>query len=161
MTAPSATWRTPKDWAAAGTLFESDFDDYLSSPLMFLKDPTQDGVRAGTTTNTTSASFVDIAGVTKTITTNAARARMLFVGSVNLSVAATVGITLLVDGTSVGDATTGLQYITRGAGSNDPFCIVFHTVTLTAASHIFKAQWKTSAGTLTLQAGWHFEVIEQ
>lgn len=161
MTAPITQWFPPKDWTPGETLLESDFDEQFSSNLLFLKTPTQDRISAGTTTNTTSASFVDISGVTITMTTNAYKCNVIFGCTIGLSVAATVVMTLLIDGTSVGDASWGLQTITRGAASNDAIGFTFPTDVLSAASHTFKMQWKTSAGTLTLQPGWWFYVEER
>jgi hypothetical protein len=161
MTGISATWTDPKDWNSGETLLEADFDNYISSNLMFLKTPTQSRLTAGTLTTTTSASFVDITGVTITMTTNAYKCNIHFIASIACSTAGLVTTTLLIDGVNVGDATLGIQLGNYAGSSNLPFGFVFPTAVLTAGSHTFKMQWKTSAGTATLQTGWNFYAVER
>jgi hypothetical protein len=161
MTGISATWTDPKDWTPGETLTEPDFDNYLSSNLKFLKTPTSSRLANQATTTTTSASFVDITGVTLTISTNAYEATVYFVGSIGISTAGNIGISLLVDGVATGDAAWGNNFIISTGAQTFPIGIPFRTVALTAGSHTFKLQWNTSAGTATLRPGWAFFAIER
>lgn len=161
MTTPTATWSAPRDWSVGETLTEPNFDTYISSNLLFLKTPTQERITAGTTTNTTSATFVDISGVTITKTTGAYKCDVIFAGSAGVSSAASAVITLLIDGTNVGNASTGITAFTLAASEGGNLSFIFPTAVLTAGSHTFKCQWKTSAGTLTLNAGWNFYIVER
>lgn len=159
MPSPTATWVAPPDWNAGDTITETLLDN-ISSDLLFLKTPTQDRISAGATTTTTSTSFVDIALATRTITTNAYKVNVAFSGAGSISVAGTVIITLLIDGTNVGDSVAGITGFTGGINAAGNLGFFFPSVPLTAASHIFKCQWKTTGGTATLNPGWNFYVWE-
>lgn len=154
-------WTAPTTRTTGVLVTASIWNTDVVDNLTFLKTPTQSRLSAGATTNTTSAAFVDMTGVTITMSTNAAAAEVGFVGSFNISVAATAVVTLLVDGTNQGDATQGLQHVPATAATNAGISLVFRTATLSAGSHTFKLQYKTSAGTLTLLAGWSFWAVER
>jgi hypothetical protein len=159
MTVVTANYTLPYDWTTGETITEALLDA-TNSNIMFLKTPTQDRITAGATTNTTSTSYVDIALATRTITTNAFKANVAFSGAGSISVAGTVLVTLLIDGVNVGDSVAGITGFTGGINGAGNLGFFFPTATLTAASHIFKLQWKTTAGTATLNNGWTFYVWE-
>jgi hypothetical protein len=155
-----AIWTPGYNWTDGEVIPENLLQD-ISNSLDFLKTPTQDRLVNQATTSTTSTSFVDIAGMTITKTTNAYAVEVGFVGSFYTGAALTGDITLLVDGVNQGDATRGLQTVLSTGIWSIPAGFVFRTDVLTAASHIFKLQWKTSTSTLGVQAGWSFWIVER
>lgn len=150
----------PITWTAGQVPTHTDFNEQIKGNIEFLKTPTQDRLANQATTNTTSTSFVNITGVTLTIATNAAKVLVLFQGGVASSAALTADLTITVDGTNAGDASRGLATIVATGILSYPTTLAYRTEALTAASHTFRVQWKTSTGTITLQAGWAFSVIE-
>jgi hypothetical protein len=155
------TYTAPIVWTSGMTLTKADFDAQISGNIEFLKSPTNSRIANQATTTTTSASYVDITGVTRTIITNAYEATVMFVGSVAISTAGNIGLSLLVDGSATGDAAWGNQFIISTGAQTFPVCIVYRTAALTAGSHTFKIQWNTSAGTATLRPGWYLEALER
>jgi hypothetical protein len=155
------TYTEPKVWTAGETLTKTDFDAQISENMRFVKSPTSSRLANQATTTTTSASFVDITGVTLTISTNAYEATIMFTGSIGISTAGNIGISLLVDGAATGDAAWGNNFIISTGAQTFPVGFTFRTVALTAGSHTFKLQWNTSAGTATLRPGWAFFAIER
>jgi hypothetical protein len=157
-----ATWtEPPKTWSAGETLTHTDFNTYFRDNMMALKTPNQTRLAAGVTTNTTSTSFADISGVTITRVVNASKVDVMFTGSIATAAAATFFVTLLIDGVNVGDATTGITGAQFTAAGGCNFSFTYPTDVLTAASHTWKLQWKTSASTITLNTGWSFYVVER
>lgn len=105
----------------------------------------------GSDLTTTSSSYADVAGATVTISTGAHRVLIHATGTVyNSSSGANSNLTLCVDGTAVqGTKGYAIRQITGGSDTHG-FSISWVSDVLTAASHTFKLQWKTDAGTLTL-----------
>jgi hypothetical protein len=151
---------TPHDWLD-GEIIPESYMQEISDNLAFLKTPTQTSLVAGATTNTTSASFVDITGVTVTQNYGAYAIEAIFSGSFSISTAASAGFTVLVDGVNQGDSAWGVQFMTFGAAATTGIGFNVRIPAVTAASHTIKMQWKTSAGTLVLQPGWRFSVTER
>lgn len=105
---------------------------------------------------TTSTTFVDLTGATVTITTGAHRCRISAILNIsNGTTLRSTEIDLAIDGTLQGGS--GGLVISGGASDASPNWIAnftFVTAVLTAASHTFKLQWKTSgAGTSAVRAG--------
>lgn len=153
-------WTDPRDWVVGETVLTALLDA-VSDDLTFLKTPTQARTTAGASTSTASTSLVDIASVTHTITSNVAVVEVIFAGVISMAAAGNPTLTLLIDGVNQGDVSWGLATLVRTAASSDSISFVFRTASLTAAAHVFKVQWKVSASTATLQAGWNFYVVER
>ena len=101
---------------------------------------------------TTSATFVDLTGVTLTVTTGARRCLVLFNAVATLSTTGTMGFDINIDGSRVGQ-THGLTFTDlQAANSSAGINISYLTDVLTAASHTIKIQWKVSAPTGTVYA---------
>lgn len=101
---------------------------------------------------TTSTSFVDLAGVTTTITTGAHRVLLGFVGFGSANGASNeLVLTFAIDGTAVG-GDDGLIAAGGGAGVDRNLCFTFTTDVLAAGSHTFKVQWFVTSGTGTVFA---------
>lgn len=106
---------------------------------------------------TASTSFVDVTGMSVTLTTGARRCLVSVscVISAN-NVAATMALTLDIDGTDQGGATVGFLSISQHASTNESVDASFSFLTdaLTAASHTFKlrARVLNAAHTMTVYA---------
>jgi hypothetical protein len=103
---------------------------------------------------TTSTTFVDLTGLTTTITTGAHRCIVIFnaSGRVNSPTNA-LNIDIAIDGTRQGQS-RGLLFggNTNSVGAN-PFSLWYLTGVLSAASHTIKIQWSVdSGGTATMFA---------
>ncbi len=124
-----------------------------------------DYLRTAGNYTTTSASFTDVDGtnLALSITTGARRCLVSLAGSMQNSTAVFYALDLLVDGTSV---TSGNGIVSGNGTAIVPCSFTFLTDVLTAASHTFKLQYKTSGGTLTLYGAGsggtalHFAVTE-
>jgi hypothetical protein len=102
---------------------------------------------------TSSTSFTDATGLTTTITTGAHRCLVMFCGTVLVQANTDVSVDLAIDGTRQGQ-THGL-IISGNNASNSVYyneSFTYLTDSLSAASHTFKIQWKTTSGTGTLNA---------
>ncbi len=110
---------------------------------------------SGGDVTTTSATFVDMTGVTITITTGATRCMIEFTADVFHSSATpqSISIALLIDGASQGGTGGNLGVTSVAVNSGINVSFTFLTDVLSAGSHTFKIQWKTSAATATVQAG--------
>jgi len=107
-------------------------------------------IRTAGNYTTTSATFVDVdaTNLALSITTGARRCMVGFTGTLAHSGTVNIFLDLLVDGTSVSGSTGVL--LVKPPGTNDPASFTWLTTTLTAASHTFKLQWKTTSATATL-----------
>ena len=94
--------------------------------------------------STTSASFVDMTGITVTLTTGANFVMIWFSALFSTSSAGAVAdFRLMVDGVSQGGGSM------KPGGSSGLIASMVRRVTVTAASHTIKIQWRTSAGTVS------------
>lgn len=103
---------------------------------------------------TTSTSFVDVTGLTATITTAARRAQISFIGNVTNDTGgdAHTCVTLLIDGVNQG-GTDGLVINHPDTGRRQNASFTLPSDVLTAGSHTFKIQLKVrTGGTGTLLA---------
>jgi len=102
---------------------------------------------------TASNTFVDLTGVTVTITTAAHRCLCVFSASIkNTAIGNGQFVTLLVDGTNQGGTNGLIELDCAGTAFYGNAGFSFVTASLTAASHTFKIQWRVGAGTSTCQA---------
>jgi hypothetical protein len=116
--------------------------------------------------STASATLVDLTGATTTLTTAARRALIVLTGTFSSSGDGIV-VNFAVDGTlQIGTSTTSGVRHGKIAGQQTVIAVSFITAALTAASHVFKAQWTVSGGggTATFYADTtnplHFSVAE-
>lgn len=99
---------------------------------------------------TTSASWVDVTDLTKTVTVPAGKRVLLMVSSdiFNDTAGGRSGFSFDIDGTTVNSAGWGL--IAQDAISAQdvvPFCMTYITSVLSAGSHTFKVRMKVQTGT--------------
>lgn len=149
----TATWTQPRTWATGELTTAAQFNQHIRDNLDWLKTPT-----AGTVTwptanfTTTSTSFVDVTGLTTTITGNGGGFDVYFTAlCTNSSLGATTYFDILVDSVSVSALTNGVQgWSQEVAGAAVPFGFVYHLAAYSAGSHTIKLQARVSAGTLTV-----------
>jgi hypothetical protein len=119
----AATWQTP---SGASILVQNSFTELTADQ------------------STTSASFVDLTSLTKTLTTGANFVIVKFTCSCsNTAVGSVNDFQLLVDGVAKRGTSASVK------SSNDTLCVALvYKIAVTAASHTIKLQWRTSSGTL-------------
>lgn len=103
---------------------------------------------------TASTTFVDLTGITTTFTPAGGPVRLLLTsGSSNSGSGNTNTFDFLKDGVSLLGTTSGVYVLRDPAGATiTGFTAEQVDATPTAASHIYKVQWKASAGTGTFKA---------
>jgi hypothetical protein len=147
-------WTTPVTWATNQLVTAADLNTQVRDNLGYLLNgrPYSNPLSTGQY-GTTSTTYVDVdaTAFTSTLTINSGRALVFFACYLyNQNVAGTGQLTLLVDGVDQGGA-NGLFHL----GQNGSRPVVYMKVIsgLSAASHIFKLQWKVSVGTQTISIG--------
>ncbi|HEU0005381.1 MAG TPA: hypothetical protein VFS12_05255 [Terriglobia bacterium] len=104
------------------------------------------------TTTNVAPSWVDLTGMSITITTGAHRCLVTAVASGKHSASDTICLNLDIDGVSQGQG-LGVCFADSLTGQNRNLSFAWLTAALTAASHTFKLQFATgSAGTMTVYA---------
>ena len=153
-----ATWTTPKTWSTGEALTASDMNTHIRDNLDALKEPPTASYACDEASDytTTSTTFVDVdsTNLSLQITTTGGDVLIGFVGTVQLTTAASILFDVDVDGTRDG----GDDGICRGYSSTNTLIQTIGFVRLitglSAGSHTFKLQWKTTSGTLVdLYAG--------
>jgi hypothetical protein len=156
-----ASWSTPVTRATGELITAVSWNADVRDNLLFLKTPTSGRIANQATTNTTSATFTDLALATLTITpTSGATVEVGFIGSAFTSGALTGDFTILAGGTNQGDTARGLQTIVATGIQGFPISMVIR-VPSQSGSTIYKVQYRTSAGTLSINNGWQFWVVER
>jgi hypothetical protein len=120
-----------KDDAGVETVFGASGGGFLQSAIATRT--------AGDLTRTGSTAYVDMTGMTVTLTTGAHRCLVIFQGNGNVTGAAAQAVDVAVDGTRQGQAYG--QAIIQGTGMSGSLGFTFLTDVLTAASHTIKVQW--------------------
>lgn len=146
-------WTQPKTWTSE-PLTSGDLNTHLRDNMEALKDPPGDSYVADESTNysTTSTSFVDVdsTNLSFTITTNGGD--VLFHGHWTASLTAGFAFyDIEVDGVRVG-GDDGIVRHSTGSGS-ETLSFTRLITGLSAGSHTFKMQWRTTSGTITMYAG--------
>lgn len=129
-------------------------NDILNN-LEFLHEPPQglyEILPTGSDITTTSTSFVDMTGFTRTVTTDGGIVEVSFDGRIDHSGSSGVAIDVLVDGVSMSaGATDGIAK--NGRVDLIPTISFTRHFMLAAGAHTIKLQWRTLvAGTATLRA---------
>jgi hypothetical protein len=146
----TATWTDISANKADGAQLDSDLLNAMLDNINFLRDPAA-GLYAlsvaGANITTTSTSFVDLTGFTKTITTQGRPVEICF----DARVASTnARFDFQVDGATITGDVDGLGAVTPASTfGNNSFRRV---VALAAGSHTFKVQWRVTTGTGTVYA---------
>lgn len=148
-------WTNPKTWTVGAILSASDLNTHVRDNLNELKNPPTKTVEPTTARTTTSTSFVTVDGTffKHSLTTTGGDVLVGFQGVVTSSTNATVSFTVEVDGVKVSGASThgiwkGVNVGTGGAGVT----LSWLATGLSPGVHTFELFWKTSTGTLTLEA---------
>lgn len=151
----AANWTAPKTWNTGDPLTASDMNTHIRDNLEFLKTPPSSQYKANEASDytTTSTSFVNVDGVnfSRTIVTKGGGILITFSGSIVMSAAANVNFDVEMDGVRQG-GDDGFVCINPGTvEGNASFVVPLPPVS--AASHVFKLQWKVQSGTVTMRAG--------
>ena len=101
-------------------------------------------ISLSTDVSTTSATLVDVTGVTITITTGAHNLYIWWSSGIETSSAgATAWCSVLIDGVAIAGVAS------KPGGSSSTTVAIVHTEAVSAGSHTIKTQWRISAGTLS------------
>lgn len=108
-------------------------------------------IRTAGDVTTTSTTFVDLTGMSVTLTTAAVRCLVIVSLSGKNNSASSVGIDIAIDGARQGQA---FGLIVSGAGTDAPenLSLQYLTAVLSAAPHTIKIQWRVDGGTGTIFA---------
>ncbi len=141
-------WNTMRDLTVGDVVTESDMDT-IRNNIEYLLTPNHQEVNISTT-NTTSTTFVDIAGASVNLATNGGLVRAQFVAQLTESGGPIQAqFRFVVDGVNKQAYTVLVRY-----GYNIPVLITIpYQEVLSAGTHNIKLQWLASVGTLTLVAG--------
>lgn len=146
----TATWTTPRTYTTGEILTASIFNQYVRDEFDWLKTPTESGnITWATAFTTTSTSYVDVTGVTTTLTTNGGGLDVwLRFGATSSGASQQVTWKLLVDGVDQ----TLLGSWSPDTTTHKPFQFFYHIPALAAGSHTIKVQvkWNGGANTLTM-----------
>lgn len=152
------SWTAPKTWTASVPTV-ADFNQYIRDNQEYLKDPPNAQYAANEVADytTTSATFVDVDGTNFALQVTLDVPGDVLVGF-HGAIKNTAGVThfeIAVDGVvhAGNDGVTG-QQATASPAPGVAVSFVRRITGLSAATHTFKLQWKTSGGSqATLYAG--------
>lgn len=153
-------WTSPPSYSELEFVDEDDFN-LLRDNFAWLKDRVYNQTVIAAT-STTSTSFVKMTGSDCAITTVGGDVAIAFIGTVwHSATGATSFFDLAIDGTRVGDATTGLSaIITTNINYNYTLMLWHQTNTPPASgSRTASLYWKTDTGTQNGRGWlWFFEL---
>ncbi len=149
-------WTSPRTWVAGELITAAIMNAHVRDNLLILKDPISDDylTNEGADYTTTSTSFVDVdaTNLAFTLVTNGGPVMIGFLGTGKSSAGLQMHFDVDLDGARIaGD--DGMVSTTIAVATAVAFAFVFLKSSLSAASHIFKLQWKVTGGTGTLFAG--------
>lgn len=144
-----AVWIQPITWEVDQLVTEGDLNEQLRDNLEWLKNPPRASAVLTANVATTSTVFVDVPGLTVTLTTAGGALLVGFTGVAGNAGGPTVVFDVVVDGVSQG----GVDGVVGSTAGVVPMSFVWLVDGLAAGAHTVKLQWKVSAGTGTLYAG--------
>jgi hypothetical protein len=145
-------WTAPKTWLELETLTSADINLQVSGNITYLKARPLANAQDwdNVVMSTSSTSFVDVTGMSATVTTGASsRLLLLASGSLNISGAFSY-LTFDLDGTNLGDATYGMTAPGGVTGANYSFSLMHYTAALSNASHTVKLRARVASSTLNI-----------
>lgn len=152
----TATWTAPRTWATDELVTAALMNEQLRDNVDFLRNPPFASYLLNNSDyTTTSSSFVNVdnTNLSLTITTQGGPLLIGFYGSIyHSSASGRVFFDVDIDGTSRVGGDDGLVVSTVSSTVSAVSFLVWKAG-LSAASHTFKLQWKTSTSTATLYAG--------
>lgn len=158
-----AIWTTPRTWAMNELVTESLLNQQLRDNLEYLSSRPFAEYQWTSSYTTTSTSFiaVDSTNLRLSLTTNGGDVLVLLAASAsNNTSGADNFLDVAVNGVRKGGVNGIYGFDT--ASTNNPFNVSVPIIIdgLAAGSHTFELQWRTSAGTLTLNSYGRFSVKE-
>lgn len=147
-----ATWTAPRTYTTGELITKTILDTHVRDNLLWLKTPTESGnITFASDFTTTATTYVDVTGLTTTMTTNGGGVDVyLRLTMMSNTAGAENWMQLVVDGTSYAVLGSWCSSLVSKMGSYQ----FFHHVTgLSAGSHTFKIQVKgwAGAGTITIR----------
>lgn len=142
----TATWTAPRTWSTGELVTASVMNTHVRDNLDWLKTPIDSGnITFAADFTTTSATYVDITGLTTTMTTNGGGLDVFLRLNCQVSAPASYVVQLLVDGVSTA--------VLGGSAGTDRMTHNFnhHIAAISAGSHTIKVQIKTAGGTATVK----------
>lgn len=141
----TATWTTPRTYVSGELITSAVLNSHIRDNMDWLKTPLESGkITFAALFSTTSATFVDITGVTTTITTLGGGLDVIIrLTAATSALGTTNGFQLVVDGVSEAILGQYTQYVAN-YGILVSFC--HHIAALAAGSHTIKVQCKVSGG---------------
>jgi len=152
-------WTSPRTWVAGELVTAALMNAHVRDNLLILKDPVSDDylTNEGSDYTTSSTSYVDVdaTNLAFTLVTNGGPVVVAFTGVVSHSSTGDTEFDVDMDGARLAgdDGLTTVNTVTTGPPKTAGVSFAFLKSALSAASHIFKLQWRTEAATATLHAG--------
>ena len=151
-------YTTARDWVTDEVVTAALMNQYIRDNQDALKDPPSANYNMNEVANdtTTSATFGDVDGtnLSLTIVTTGGDVMAGFTGSVaHSSASGLVMFDIDVDGVRTAGDDGIVVLDAQNAAASEVVGFVYLVTGLSAASHTFKLQWKTSAATATLWTG--------
>lgn len=152
----TANWTTPRTWITnelvTSTIMNAHVRDNLD--YLFARPQDVDNVNSAANYSTTSTSFTDVSTseLSLTLTPQTGKVLVGFTGNVyQVATAVRAYFNVAVDGVAA-VADDGLLVLQVSA---NPALVsfVYLATGLTVASHTFRVQWKTNAGTIGMYSG--------
>ncbi len=152
----TANWTAPDTYATGDLITATDLN-LIRDNLEYLHTPNGNQIELTANYTTTSASFTDFSpSITLTVVGTGAPVYINF--DANFDIASGTGsntalnVQLFIDGVAQGDASRGIAEVLFGS-STEKHRISFQRrkTGLSAGSHTFKLQWKTSGNTMRLE----------
>lgn len=147
-----ATWSDPRTYTNGELLTKSIMDQHWRDNLLFLKTPAAAAATPfATTFTTTSATFVDVTGVTVTFTNYGGGFDVVVAQWISNSGTADSAFDIMVDGVSVSGTTHGVYRVgSPSAAASVGVAFVYHVSAKAAGSHTVKLQARTTGTTLSI-----------
>lgn len=144
----TATWTAPRTWISGEIVTAALLNSHLRDNLDWLKTPTESGrIQFAADFTSTSATYVDVTGVTTTLTTNGGGLDVIWRAQISNSGPASVTFQLVIDGVS----SELLGSCFTGSATSNVWTIATHVAALSAGSHTIKIQTKVASGTTTIK----------
>lgn len=142
----TATWTAPRTWTAGELITASIMNTHVRDNLDWLKTPVA-AIDTSSSVSTTSASLTDVTGSSITFTTTGlGGVDIYWVGTYSVTSAATMAVALIADGVTV----VSLPFSTSLTNYIHNCSFAYHIAAPSAASHTYKIQTSTNAGTITV-----------
>lgn len=147
----TAAWTANRSWIAGEIVSAALMNQYVRDNLDWLKTPTANAPATfATNFTTTSATLVDVTGMTATLTSNGGGFEVHCDLLISHSSTNNSTFDILVDGVAESGLTLGLATYSLVANAKTYMGLHHHITAKAAGSHTIKLQCLTGGGTLTI-----------